>query len=395
LRNLVASYGKLSLNFEVNRGQTDDRVRFLARGAGYTIFLTNDEAVVALRKSQPSINRSDNFGRASRLGRSLIPEPDRGGVTGELESQSPQVVRMQLSGGSAKARVVGLNELPGSSNYFIGNDPQKWRTNVPSYAQVKYEGVYPGVDLLYYGNQRQLEYDFVVAPGADPNQIKMTFAGADGMRVDPASGDLVLKVGGDEVRFQKPIAYQPTVAAVSDRHRHSDGVSEAKVDGTFLLASNNEVGFRVTGYDPKRALVIDPVLTYSTYLGGSNFESSAGIAVDASGNAYVTGYTASIDFPTVGQVSNGGAYDAYVAKINSTGSALIYSTYLGGTNSEWGMGIAVDASGNAYVAGYTESMNFPTANPFQATKHGVMDAFVTKLNAAGSDLLHLPWWRQL
>ena len=145
----------------------------------------------------------------------MVPDPNagKGGVAGEPESQPPQVVRMRLVGGNAKGRVVGLDELPGRSNYFIGNDPKKWRTNVPSYAQVKYEGVYPGVDLVYYGNQRQLEYDFVVAPGADPNQIKLSFAGTDGMRVDTASGDLVLKVGDDEVRFRKPVVYQPAVAA--------------------------------------------------------------------------------------------------------------------------------------------------------------------------------------
>ena len=157
----------------------------------------------------------------------MVPEPNagKGGVAAGLESQPPQVVRMRLVGGNAKGRVVGLDELPGRSNYFIGNDPKKWRTNVPSYAKVKYEGVYPGVDLVYYGNQRQLEYDFVVAPGADPNQIKLSFAGADGMRVDAASGDLVLKVGDDEVRFHKPAVYQPAVAAVYDRRRRSDRLS--------------------------------------------------------------------------------------------------------------------------------------------------------------------------
>jgi hypothetical protein len=356
---------------------------------------------------------------------------------------------MKLVGANVKATVTGAEELPGKSNYFIGNDPKKWRTDVPSYARVKYEGVYPGVDLVYYGNQGgQLEYDFVVAPGADPSQIKLSFAGANGMRVDAASGDLVLKVGDDEVRFQKPVVYQPAVAAVYDPQTRrpkvhalecgsllplcapqlaagfsggtdagpSDAAPEAsfrrgkrqqaaalqsglrpqmsRFDGAFVLASNNQVAFRVAGYDPERALVIDPVLSYSTYLGGSSLDEANGIAVDSSGNAYVTGHTYSADFPTANplQPSFGGVSDVFVAKLNPAGSALVYSTYLGGSNWDVGLGIAVDAAGDAYVTGYTESTDFPTANPLQATcdgcRPGYYDAFVAKLNAAGSALVY-------
>jgi hypothetical protein len=307
---------------------------------------------------------------------------------------------MGLLGGNAKGRVVGLDELPGKSNYFIGNDPKKWRTNVPSYARVKYEGVYPGVDLVYYGNQRQLEYDFVVEPGADPNQIKLSFAGAEGMRVDAASGDLVLKLGKDEVRFRKPAVYQPAVAAVPSspslslapasglEARHSALVT---LHSSFVLASNNQVAFRVAGYDPKRALVIDPVLSYSTYLGGSDNDLGNAIAVDSSGNAYVTGYTRSTDFPTVDplQSSNHGKYDAFVSKLNPAGSALVYSTYLGGSKTDGGTGIAVDSSGNAYVTGQTYSTDFPTANPIQASNDASNGtAFVAELNAADSALVY-------
>ncbi len=428
---LVASYGKLPLSFEANQGQTDARVRFLARGGGYTIFLTDEEAVLTLRKSSPGMNRLGKVGlpgrlhpfgpvdpRAGRwpglgddlesLWRSLIPDlgqmvpdPSAGkGAAAGPESQPPQVIRMRLLGGNAKGRVVGLDELPGKSNYFIGNDPRKWRTNVPSYAQVKYEGVYPGVDLVYYGNQRQLEYDFVVEPGADPNQIKLSFAGADGMRVDAASGDLVLKLGIDEVRFRKPAAYQPAVAAVSSPAspfvasaygldaRHSSLVTR---HSSFVLASNNQVAFRVAGYDPQRALVIDPVLSYSTYLGGSDNDWGNAIAVDSSGNAYVTGYTRSTDFPTANplQSSNHGKYDAFVAKLNSAGSALVYSTYLGGSKTDGGTGIAVDSSGNAYVTGQTYSTDFPIANPIQASNNASNGtAFVAELNAADSALVY-------
>ncbi|MGA2610109.1 MAG: choice-of-anchor D domain-containing protein [Terriglobia bacterium] len=451
---LVATYGKLPLGFEANQGQVGGPVKFLSHGRGSTIFLTADEAVLTLRKSQPRMSRFGKFGLPGRLDpfgpldqrggrwpshagdwkslwRSLIPDvgqllPDpsagKAGVAWGLESEPLQVVRMRLVGGNAKARVVGLDELPGRSNYFIGNDPKKWRTNVPTYAKVRFHDVCSGVDLVYYGNQGgQLEYDFFVAPGADPNQIKLSFAGAEGMRVDAASGDLVLKVGKEEVRFQKPALYQPAVAAVYDRRfqpstnrdpvtavsgpdaRHS---SLATRHCSFVLASNNEVAFRVAGYDPKRALVIDPVLSYSTYLGGSGWDQGSSIAVDAAGNAYVTGYTESADFPTAnplqatlrgtcGTAPNTYACpDVFVTKLNPSGSALVYSTYLGGSGWDQGSGIAVDAAGNAYVTGTTYSADFPTANPLQATNKaaaahpGHDTAFVAKLSSTGSALVY-------
>jgi hypothetical protein len=445
--SLVASYARLPLSFEANHGQVRGPVEFLSRGRGYTIFLTADEAVLTLRKSQPGMSRFGKFGLHGRLdsfgavgpraGRwpslaedlkslwtSLIPDlsqmlPDpnsgKGGGAAGLESQPLQVMRMRLVGGNAKGRVVGLDELPGRSNYFIGNDPKKWRTNVPSYARVKYEGVYPGVDLVYYGDSLEggrLEYDFVVAPGADPSQIKLSFADAEGVRVDAASGDLVMKVGGEEVRFQKPAVYQPAVAAVDDR-RTGGGKSRPALgkpnperrisnpegpSGTFVLASKNEVSFRVAGYDAKRALVIDPVLVYSTYLGGSFADSASGIAVDSSGNAYVTGYTQSWDFPKVNplQVPCGdcGSVYAFVAKLKADGSGLAYSTYLGsessaaGGSDAFGSAIAVDSSGDAYVTGYTNSTRFPTVNPLQSSNAGGTDAFVAKLNTDGSALVY-------
>jgi len=449
---LVARYGKLPLSFEANQGQTDARVRFLARGGGYAIFLTDDEAVLTLRRSsvisgqssvapvgtRPGMNQLGKRGgpgwvepfgsfdpRAGRwpsladgwgrLWPSLIPDisqmvpelfTDKGALTKGRESQPPRVVRMRLEGGSATGLVVGLNELPGRSNYFIGNDPGKWRTNVPSYAKVKYEGVYPGVDLVYYGNQRQLEYDFVVQPGADPNQIMLSFVGADGMRVDAASGDLVLKVGDGEVRFHKPAVYQPPrevassspsnfAATISDRHRRSESAATGELGGAFVVASNNQVSFRVMGYDPRRALVIDPVLSYSTYLGGSDTDKGTGIAVDSSGNAYVTGSTLSTDFPTADalQLVYGGSGDAFVTKLNATGSALVYSTYLGGSNDDLGFAIAVDSSGNAYVTGATASTNFPTVDPNQPSNKAYLTsgnptAFVAKLSSTGSALVY-------
>jgi hypothetical protein len=266
--------------------------------------------------------------------------------------------------------------------------------------------------LVYYGNQRQLEYDFVVEPGADPNQIKLSFAGVDGMRVDEASGDLVLKVGDDEMRFRKPNAFQPADTAVSgssssfaappsgpEAHRSSPFPS------SFVLARNNQVAFRLAGQDPLRALVIDPILSYSTFLGGSGGDQAVGIAVDSSGNAYVTGYTYDTNFPTTPEAfqtmsiaSCGYApgpipcAQAIVFKLNAEGSVLVYSTYLNGTTADYGHGIAVDSSGNAIVTGWTISTDFPLSNPIQAVCGGACevggDVFVTEFNAAGSALLY-------
>jgi hypothetical protein len=429
---LMASYGKLPLSFEANQGQTDPRVRFLARGGGYTLFLTDDEAFLTFRKSSPVMSRLDKFGprgrhdpfgpRAGRwpslagelqsLWPSLIPDlsqlvpnpyADMRALAAGPESQPEQVIRMRVVGGNPKGRVVGLDELPGKSNYFIGNDPKKWHTNVPSYAKVKYEGIYPGVDLVYYGNQRRLEYDFVVAPGADPNQIKLSFAGADGMRVDAASGDLVLKLGGDEVRLRKPAVYQPavvamssslsnSVAALSERPRRSESAATAELDGAFVQASNHQVAFRVAGYDPRQALVIDPVLTYSTLLGNGEAVGGAGIAIDSAGNAYVTGTVQAASFPIVNafQPTMNGPADAFISKINPSGSALVYSTYLGGSDLNGANGIAIDSAGDAYVTGSTYATDFPTVNPLYTHVEGNNNnwsAFVSKLNATGSALI--------
>ncbi len=298
---------------------------------------------------------------------------------------------MTLAGANPKATVTGLDELPGKSNYFIGNDPAKWRTNVPTYAKVKYQNVYRGIDLVYYGNPQQLEYDFVVAPGADPKAISLDVAAIrsslDGGRTAPlridANGDLVIPAGEDEVRLHKPVVYQAAV------NQGAEGSARHFVDGHYVVKGRNRVSFEVASYDPGKTLVIDPVLVYSTYVGGSNYDQGEGIAVDSAGNAYVTGYTASPDFPTANplQTVSGGNGDVFVAKLNPAGSALVYSTYLGGSNGEDARGIAVDSAGNAYVTGYTSSTDFPTAKPLQPTSDGD-DAFVAKLNPTGSALLY-------
>jgi len=371
---LLGAYGKLPLSFEANRGQADPEVRFLARGKGYTLFLTATETVLSL----PELAAHGNPGRH------------------EKQAGKTTVLRVKLVGGNPEAEVVGLEELPGKSNYFIGNEPSKWRTNVSTYAKVEYRDVYPGINLVHYGNQRQLEYDFVVSPGADPRNIKFEVEGTEHVEID-AAGDLVLHVAGGEVRQRKPIVYQEVDG---ERHelggrfvlRDRDPRTVPAASGSAIRNPKSEIAFEIGSYDPNQPLVVDPVLVYSTYLGASGGDEGSGIAADSTGNAYVTGFTNSTNFPTASPLQafyGGGNHDAFVAKLNPAGSALVYSTYLGGSGDDAGFGIGVDSTGNAYVTGWTSSTNFPTASPLQAAYGGgSYDAFVVKLNAAGSALVY-------
>src|SRR5215213_5779211 len=351
-------YSQLPLSFEANVGQTHPQVDFISRGSGYTLFLTPSEALIALGAASPSPRT-------------------RNGLN-DHESAAATVVRMKFVGSETKPRVAGQEELPGKVNYFIGNDPSRWRTGISTYAKVAYQNVYPGVDLVYYGNQRQLEYDFVVRPGTDPDIIALNFEGADQLTVD-AQGELVLHTRGGEIRQRKPVIYQEV-----------DGVRH-EVAGSYKLKDSNTVGFQLADYDASRPVVIDPVLVYSTFLGGGRNDQGQDITVDASGSAYVTGFTGSFDFPTTGgafdiTLDTGLALDAFVTKLNPAGSALVYSTFLGGNDTDLGFGIAVDTSGSAYVTGRTGSPNFPTT--FGAPHNGNFDVFVTKLNPSGSALVY-------
>ncbi len=360
----------LPLSFEANRGQTDPSVKFLSRGDGYALFLTADSAVFKLRASG---------------------------------DKSPAVVRMKLAGANAGAKLSGGETLSGTVNYFIGNDPSKWTNNVGTFGRVNYQQIYPGIDLVYYGTQRQLEYDFIVTPGADPKQIGLEFEGAK-PTLGP-DGSLQLTLDGAPLTFRKPVVYQ-TIAGKKNM-----------IAGHYKL-SGGRVHFALGNYDHKRALVIDPVLTYLTYLGGSNFDSigfesyyggsnatnpTQGIAVDSSGNVYVAGYTQSTDFPVQNALqatSTTQAQTGFIAKLNAAGSQLIYSTYIGGdvlhgNSTTRPYAIAVDGSGNAYVTGLTSSPYFPvTAGAYQAvcgyaTTSGnscpnTQSAFLTKLSSSGS-----------
>lgn len=281
------SYGNLPLSFEANRGQTDPSVRFLARGDGYGLFLTPTEAVLSLRAPAQR--------ERSAADRSAI----RGGAS--EEPRHTAVVRMRLAGAKERPHITGLDQQPGTSNYFIGKDPERWQRDVPNYARVEYAQVYPGIDLIYYGNQRQLEYDFVVAPGADPGAIALTFDGARSIATD-ATGNLVLTTADGQLQLQKPTIYQ-----LADGVRH-------EVAGNFALQESGTVRFDVSAYDVTAPLVIDPVLVYSSYLGGTGQDIGNGIAVDAAGSAYVVGDAGAATFPTVGSNQLFSGADIFISK---------------------------------------------------------------------------------
>ncbi|MGA7313327.1 MAG: SBBP repeat-containing protein [Silvibacterium sp.] len=389
----VAGLEKAPLSFEVNQGQSDPGVKFLSHGNGYSLYLTDSAAVLVLAKH-----------------RSRSKVPDGNSVTGD-------VIRMELPGAQRDLHVSGADELPGKANYFVGNNPSKWRAGIPTYARVRYEDVYPGIDLVYYGNQRTLEYDFIVAAKADPGLVRLRFQGAERLSIT-SSGDLAIRCRNGEIAFHKPVVYQM-----------KGGIHEP-VEGRFRRLAGNSIGFRLASYDHTRAVIIDPALAYSTYLGGSGpclnpglssagtCDSANAIAVDAAGDAYVVGGTINSDFPVTAsafqKVNNGMAFNngyyinnAFVTKFNPRGSALIYSTYLGGTtqdesvgyfNGDVATGVAIDAAGNAYVTGFASSYNFPvTSNAFQKVNNAGFgggsvpvssNAFVTKLNATGSALIY-------
>ena len=270
----------------------------------------------------------------------------------EISSKQFTILEMRMVDANPSAKIIGLEELPGKSNYFIGNDPQKWHTDIPNYAKIQYSNVYPGIDLIYYGNQRQLEYDFVVSPGANPKNILLAFEGAERLSLDD-EGNLIIDTINDKIVQHAPTIYQKI-----------NGIKQI-INGGYLLLDENQVAFQVSSYDTALPLVIDPMLSYSTYLGGTGNDGlgtgvGMDIAVDSSGNAYVTSETTSTDFPTTNpiQAANAGGTDVFVTKINAAGSAHVYSTYLGGSGSDQGFGIAVDSSGNAYGAVFGRKTGF-------------------------------------
>jgi hypothetical protein len=348
LARVKESYSKIPLSFVANHGQAGNTVKFTSRGSGFTL---------ALAPTTFTLTVTDPRSKTS-------------------------VIQATLLGSNAAANLTGLERQLTRTNYFIGRDPQRWKTNLPNYAKVKYSRVYPGVDLVFYGNQNKLEYDFTVSPGADPGVIALSFDRMSNMRVDE-KGDLLLRTNAGEIQQTRPVVYQQI-----------DGARRS-IPASYLVKGNNQIAFQIAKYDRSKPLVIDPTLAFSTYLGGSGLDRGDGIAVDSDGNAYIGGLATSPDFPiTPGAFQTTKAsldFDVVVVKMNSTGTALIYSTFFGGSNREGANDIAVDAGGNAYVTGLTDSPDIPTTpGAFRTTPVGTdeFDTFAMKLNATGTALVY-------
>jgi hypothetical protein len=355
--------GQLPLIFEANQGQADSRVKFLARGTGYSLFLDETSAVLTMQTARSAPNQ--------------------------------QYVRMKLVGANSVAATSGTNPLPGKSNYIFGNDPQRWHTGIPQFAGVRYQSVYPGIDLVFYGKEGRLEYDFKVAPGADPSLAELQFEGADKLKV--SGGDLIL-TGEDEggLRLQAPHIYQ------------RDGDRQTPVAGRFILRAGNRVAFEIGSYDRSRELIIDPVLDFSTYFGGSGTETSPSVAVNGNGNIYMVGTTQGSpesSFPAtsaqtlIGTLTLSGTSPAhvFVTEINPSTATVLYETFIGGTGSDSSIGISVDGQGDAFIAGNTTSTDFPanSGQPYQTAPEAkgaqcasviCTSIFVSELNPGGSAL---------
>jgi hypothetical protein len=359
---VLDAYERLPLAFVANEGQTDDRVRYYAQGVRYGFFLTPDALVLSLTQ-------------AART---------RRGVTLEL----------RFIGANPGVELQGRQRADEQVSYLRGSDPARWHTALPTFQEIVYRELWPGVDVAVRGGRGELKYEFRVRPGAAIDDIRLAYRGADGLTVDP-DGTIGIATSLGVLRDSAPVAYQDIDGRrlpVESRYVTPGGTGE------------RSYGFAVgAGYDPSRELIIDPGLAYSTLLGGASHEMGAAIAVDGAGNTYVTGFTQSPTFPTTtGAFDRTGApgnnLDAFVAKLNPTATALVYSTFLGGSNFEWGRGLAIDAAGNAYVAGQTKSSNFPTTsgafdrtfNVDNCPRCGIdqYDAFVAKLNPTGSALVY-------
>jgi hypothetical protein len=389
----VAALGR-PLSFEENRGQAAARTRFLSRGPGYTLALSPTEAVVSLAGRQ-AVERSRSAAAGSPQHSTL---------------NTQHSLRLRLVGGSTRAKVTGIEKQRGIVNYLIGNDPKQWRTHIPTFAKVKYERVYPGVDLVYHGTQGSLEYDFEVAPGADPSQIRLSATGAEKVELSP-TGDLLLHTPAGTLTQHKPVAYQqidgrrvevaarftldpssvirhpsPNHARFRDASRITDDASQSAIRNPQSAI----VSFQLARYDATQPLIIDPTLAFSTYFGGSSDDTGTGVATDSSGSVYVCGYTTSTDLATAGpyQGAAGGGTDAFLFKLSADGSTLHYATYLGGSANEFGLDVDVDGSGQACAVGYTRSTNFPTGNAYDTTGDSNADAFVTRLSADGASLIY-------
>lgn len=418
-------YGKLPLYFIHNDGQINEKVRYYEKGNGHAMFFTERGVYLSLisgRASVPLINNQLTV--SSKQSESGHNDSDANckvqNSKSEIQNQQSTLVKLFPLGANKNPEVSAEGLQDCRVNYFVGSDPKKWKTNIPTYQAVVYKDIYKDIDMKFYGNNRQLEYDIIVKPSANPSRVQLSYQGIEGLQVTE-DGDLEISLKEGKVIQKKPYVYQEIdgkkieidgkfkIYNAGSKKQVSERITQNSKSKTCCLslptrhASRFVYGFQVASYDKHYPLIIDPVLDYSTFIGGSENDRGFDIAVDASGNAYVTGSTYSSDFPAVsafdGSYAGGKGWhpahmnyvrysDAFVTKINASGSSLVYATYLGGSNIDSGFGIAVDTSENAYITGQTWSSDFPTANAMYGTNTGQFDAFVTKLASTGSSLIY-------
>jgi hypothetical protein len=363
-RPSITALGILPLSFEESSNPEKRDFDFLSHGSGATFFL--NYSGVNMRLGGSAKNSASHFGERIQSAKTR-------------PQIQPAALQLKFLGANPRSKIVRKGLLPGKSNYLIGSDPKQWRTNISSYAKVMYLDIYPGIDVSYYGDHRQLEYDFVVKAGANPSSVEIEVIHADKIRID-ASGNVKVNIGGSEIEQRRPFAYQEI-----------QGVGRP-VPARYILKGTNKIGLDIGNYDSSRPLIIDPVLFYSTYVGGSGSDQGISVALDSADKAYITGITTSADFPVssgAAQVSSTNGSNLFITKMNATGTGVVYSTYVGGSGTDEGLGIAVDTAGRAYVTGLTDSADFPvTAGAFQSSLGGGTDAFIVKLNPLGTGLIY-------
>lgn len=357
VNKLTKQNNKLLLNFEKNIGQVDNNIDFIIHSNASIMFLSATKLNFIFDQANSNNNLNDKKNNT------------------KLDSQ----LTMELVNANSNAKTIALEKSVTTTNYLINNKSQ---INIENFTKIKYESIYKGIDIIYYGNEKQLEYDFIVAPNANPNLIKLAFSEATNLIINQ-QGDLIINVNGQIIYQKKPDIYQ-----------YING-NKKSIKGNYKLSESNQISFQIGDYDSTKALVIDPVIGYSTFLGGTDNDFSNAIAVDTEGNTYLVGHTASTNFPVSNfqQQNNKGKNDLFITKIAPDGNRVIYSTYIGGLDNDFGNSIAVDTAGNVYVSGYTFSSDFPVFNAVQPKNGNTIantggDAFILKLNSQGNALVY-------